>query len=77
MTIATAEMIWTAVAGYLALGALFALLFAFAGATRMDRATGGAGPLFRLLLIPGATVLWPLLFLMWVTGAGANMRDKS
>jgi hypothetical protein len=77
MTIATAEMIWTAVAGYLAVGAVFALVFAFAGAARIDRATGGAGPLFRLLIVPGAALLWPLLAVMWLTGSGANNRDKS
>lgn len=77
MTIATAEMIWLAIAGYLAIGVVFGFLFVFAGATRMDRATGGAGLPFRLLVIPGAAMLWPLLLLMWLTGAGANRRDAS
>ncbi len=77
MTIATAEMIWLAVAVYLAIGLAFALFFTFAGAARIDRATGGAGTLFRLLIVPGAALLWPLLLLMWLTGAGANRRDKT
>ncbi len=77
MTIAAAEMLWTAVAGYLAIGLAFALFFTFAGAPRIDRAAGGTGLLFRLLILPGAAVLWPLLLLMWLTGAGANRRDRS
>ena len=77
MTIAAAEMMWIGAAAYLAVGALFALFFAFAGAARLDRATKGAGPFFRLLLLPGAALLWPLLALMWIAGAGANRRDAA
>jgi hypothetical protein len=77
MTIAAAEMIWIGAAAYLAAGVLFALLFAFAGAARLDRATKSAGPFFRFLIVPGAALLWPLLALMWIVGAGANRRDAA
>ena len=46
---------------YLALGVLFALVFAFRWVERIDPAarTGTHG--FRLLILPGAAALWPLL----------------
>jgi hypothetical protein len=46
---------------YLGLGLVFAVGFAFRWVNRTDAvaAHGTAG--FRLLLLPGATLLWPLL----------------
>jgi hypothetical protein len=53
---------------YLACGLLFALPFALAGVKRIDpRAARGTWG-FRLLMIPGAMVFWPLLLRRWVGG---------
>lgn len=51
--------------GYLAVGALVALLFALFGVARVDAGAKGSWPLFRLLVIPGATLLWPLVLVRW------------
>lgn len=77
MTVELAEKIWLPVALYLAIGALFSFAFVAVGAARLDRAARGAGPLFRVLIVPGAAALWPLLALMWLAGAGANRRDAA
>lgn len=77
MTIATAEMIWAAVAIYLAIGFVMALAFAFGGAPRIDGAAKDAGLFFRLLIMPGTALLWPLILLMWIAGVGANKRDAA
>ena len=47
--------------GYLLVGLLFGIWFAARGAGRLDFAatTGSAG--FRLLILPGGVLLWPLL----------------
>lgn len=46
---------------YAVVGVAFAAWFATRGAGRLDpAATGGTGG-FRLLLLPGAVVLWPYL----------------
>lgn len=51
-----------AVAGlYLGLGIVFAAWFAVRGAGRLDSAAARSTWGFRLLVIPGATLLWPLL----------------
>ena len=48
---------------YLAIGVVFALPFSFVWVGRVDpsAATGTLG--FRLLCIPGAALLWPLLLM--------------
>ena len=55
-------------AAYLACGILFAVPFVWFGVNSIDpharRGTWG----FRLLIIPGATALWPLLLSRWLKG---------
>jgi hypothetical protein len=49
------------VGAYLAIGCCFALPFAARGVNRIDAVAAHGTPGFRLLLLPGATLLWPLL----------------
>lgn len=51
---------------YLATGVVFAVPFAMFGARRVDPAAATAGWGFRLLIVPGATVFWPLLLVRWI-----------
>jgi hypothetical protein len=48
-------------AAYLAAGLLFAPAFAWRWAARLDPAAGRGTLGFRLLLLPGAALLWPYL----------------
>ncbi len=55
---------WTlvSVAGvYAAIGLVFALFFVTRGVSRIDPAAAEGSIGFRILLIPGAIALWPLL----------------
>mgnify|MGYP007132298244 CR=1 FL=1 len=58
---------------YFGLGLLFAIWFAFHGAKRIDPVVADAGVRFRLLIIPGAAALWPMLLVkcMRAPGEGA------
>ncbi len=60
---------------YLAAGLVFALLFAYRWVGRLDpvarHATGG----FRLLVVPGAAALWPLLAWRVIRGGGPPPRN--
>lgn len=49
---------------YAALGAIVALVFLVFGIDRIDHAAHGAHA-FRLLLVPGIVVLWPLVLWRW------------
>ena len=52
--------------GYLVSGLVFAIPFIWSGAARIDphaaRGTWG----FRILIVPGAILLWPLLLRRWL-----------
>lgn len=62
---------------YLAVGALFAVAFALRGCQRIDpaAATGTWG--FRVLILPGAAALWPLLLRRWIAGGGPPPRERN
>jgi hypothetical protein len=53
---------------YLGFGGVFAVAFALRGAQRLDPAAREASWGFRLLLVPGAAALWPLLAWRWLRG---------
>lgn len=52
---------------YLGIGFLFAIVFTlFGGAKAIDPAAVGATLGFRLLIIPGGSIFWPLLLKRWI-----------
>lgn len=53
---------------YLGLGLAFAIGFAFFGAGRIDPAARAGTLGFRLLIVPAAAALWPLLARRWIEG---------
>jgi hypothetical protein len=62
-----AEALVGTLAGYLALGLAFALVFVTWGVAAIDPAAQGMPRLARLLILPGAAALWPLLLWKWFT----------
>lgn len=54
-----------AVAIYLVLGLLFSLFFLRKGLTKVDASTEGTNWIFKLLILPGLLVFWPLFFYKW------------
>jgi len=59
---------------YVAIGLLFAVIFVFAGVGRIDESAKSAPLFFRLLIIPGAAALWPILLLRWARGGQPPME---
>ena len=51
---------------YLAAGFVFALFFIFNGITKVDETTRGSSWMFRVIIIPGTVVFWPLLLRRWI-----------
>lgn len=62
---------------YLACGFLFALPFAFFGVGRIDPHASRGSWGFRLLIIPGATALWPLLLWRWAGGIHEPPEERN
>ena len=54
---------------YLLIGIGFSVLFVFLGVGRTDRSAVGAGLGFRLVILPGCAVFWPLLAWRWARGS--------
>jgi len=53
---------------YLALGIVFAIAFALRGVDAVDPAARGSSYGFRILVVPGAVALWPLMLARWRAG---------
>lgn len=51
---------------YLALGFVFGVIFAFAGAKSIDASAASGSWGFKLLIIPGCSVFWPYLLKRWM-----------
>jgi len=51
---------------YLAAGLVFAVPFVIKGVTRIDENAVGSKWGFRLIIIPGSIVFWPLLLRKWL-----------
>jgi hypothetical protein len=62
---------------YCTLGIVFALLFVSVGITRIDANAKGSGVVFRLLMMPGAMTLWPLLARRWWCGEFAPPLENN
>ncbi len=64
-----AELFVDLVGAYAAAGIVFAFAFVMAGISRLDPVAKNSSLGFRLILIPGAALLWPLLLRRWMREA--------
>lgn len=60
-------IVWVATA-YLGLGLLFGIAFVMAGAGRLDPHAKAGTWGFRILILPGSSLLWPILLPRWLSG---------
>jgi len=60
------QIILTAVAIYLLLGFVFAIAFIIKGVSKIDEGAHGSSIGFRIIIIPGVIVFWPLLLKKWL-----------
>ena len=56
---------------YAAAGLVFVAAFVIAGIGRIDQVANGSSIGFRLIVLPGAAALWPLLLRRWL-----NAREE-
>ena len=62
------EFLIKAVQVYFTVGLIFAVIFSLFGVQRTDSGAQGFAPFFRLLIIPGVSIFWPLFALRLVGG---------
>ena len=63
------SIILTIIAIYLATGLLFAIPFVVKGVSKVDEGAHGATWGFRVIIIPGTIVFWPLLLKRWISAS--------
>jgi hypothetical protein len=71
MTLAAAELLVNAAGLYAAAGVIFAALFLWRWVGRLDPAAQHASLGFRVLVLPGVVLFWPLFLTRLVRGATA------
>jgi hypothetical protein len=59
------QWVFTCIGAYLICGFLFSLVFISKGLRTLDEGSHGAGIGFKLIIIPGCMVFWPLLLKKW------------
>ena len=61
---------------YLAAGLLFAVPFLAVGVKRIDPAASQGTWGFRVLILPGVVVFWPLLLARWLGGSEQPPEER-
>lgn len=77
MPVPLAQAIVTGLEAYLIAGGAFAIWFVSRGCGRLDPAADRGTVGFRLLLLPGATLLWPVLVARLVRGGAAPPDERT
>ncbi|MFK8028643.1 MAG: hypothetical protein AB8G18_00235 [Gammaproteobacteria bacterium] len=67
LAITFASYIVYALTAWVVVGVLIGIAFVFIGANRIDPSAREGTPGFRLLILPGAIALWPLLLKRWLS----------
>lgn len=62
---------------YLLCGLVFAILFVLVGVQKIDPHAAHGSWGFRVLIIPGTILLWPLLARRWLKGIHEPPEEKS
>ena len=60
---------------YLLLGFFFAILFVWKGVEKVDEGAHGGSIGFRIIIIPGSIVFWPLLLKKWLKASKQVTHD--
>ncbi|MEZ5277247.1 MAG: hypothetical protein R3F07_12770 [Opitutaceae bacterium] len=71
------EIVLAGSMAYIVIGMGFTIFLLCAGFARIDSAARDSGPGFRLLIIPGLTVLWPLMLIRWLRGEGQPPEERN
>ena len=72
-----AEILLIIVAIYLVLGVLFVIPFLMKGLNKVDEGANGSTIGFKIIIIPGVIVFWPVLLSKWIKKNGNHGDTKA
>ena len=72
-----AKAIVYTLAVYASFGLVFAVPFVWLGVQRLDSEAHGSGIGFRLLILPGVAVFWPMFAYRWRLGIAEPPVEKN
>jgi hypothetical protein len=58
-------------------GLVFAIAFVITGVKRIDSQAIGSAAGFRVLILPGAAALWPILLSRWISGTAEPPEERN
>lgn len=70
------ELILIIVLTYLLLGVLFVIPFLWKGLTKVDEGAHGGSVGFKIIIIPGVIVFWPVLLSKWMKSGSEASNVK-
>ncbi|MFG0327684.1 MAG: hypothetical protein ACF8SC_10510 [Phycisphaerales bacterium JB037] len=68
-------LLWV-IAAYAGVGLAVGLAFVSVGVSRVDEAMGGTHWSVRILLLPGAVAVWPIVLMRWFGARGAKGEPR-
>ena len=71
------EIIVMIILGYLGLGFLFSIYFVSVGVSKVDPAAKGSGIGFKLIIIPGVLVFWPMFLIRIAKGISEPPQEQT
>lgn len=69
------ESIFTLSGLYLLCGFVFALVFIFIGLNKVDEGAHGSSVGFKIIIIPGTMIFWPILLKKWISASKQKSHD--
>ena len=71
------EILLIIAAIYLLVGVLFVIPFLMKGLNKIDEGANGSTIGFKIIIIPGVIVLWPVLLSKWMNGKSNHGDTKA
>jgi len=75
MLVIIVSLVFIVLAVYMMAGIVFTVLFQIKGLSKIDEGVHGSTIGFRIIIIPGCIVFWPVLLKKWIRTSRTSLRE--